>query len=189
MKNRLKTQPVIEMGLFVAIAVVIDAIASLYSPFKYGGSISFAMLLIFIIAIRHGWKAGILSGFAFGILQALVAVGLGTIYVVGAFQFILDYLLAFMVLGVAGLFKNAKTKVLPFVLGMTLGSFLRYLAHGFSGVIFFGMFAPEGVNVWFYSFILYNLPYMAASYGLSLVIGLILQRRGLIGYQLQKEEN
>jgi thiamine transporter len=189
MKKSSKTQPIIEMGLFVAIAIVIDAIASLYSPFKYGGSISFAMLLIFIIAIRHGWKAGVLSGFAFGILQALVAVGLGTLYVVGAIQFILDYVVAFMVLGVAGLFKNSQTKVLPFVLGITLGSFLRYLAHGFSGVIFFWMFAPAGVNVWFYSFILYNLPYMAASYALSLVIGLILQRRGLISYQQQKEEN
>jgi len=188
MKNARQTQILVEIALFIAIAVVIDALASLYSPFKYGGSISPAMLLIFIIAFRRGWRAGVLSGLIFGILQSLVAVGLGTIYVVGAIQYLLDYIVAFVALGVAGLFKDGTWKIGPFIWGITLGSLIRYFAHGISGVIYFAMYAPAGVNVWFYSFILYNLPYMAASYGLCLILGIILQRRGILSYNLVKEE-
>jgi thiamine transporter len=54
------------------------------------------------------------------------------------------------------------------------------LAHGFSGVVFFAEYAPEGMNVWFYSFVAYNLPYMGASLALCLIIGGILWKRGIL---------
>ncbi len=43
--------------------------------------------------------------------------------------------------------------------------------QGFSVVLFFASYAPAGMNPWFYSFVAYNAPYMAASLGLDLAIG------------------
>jgi thiamine transporter len=189
MKNKAQIKKLSEMGILVAVAIVIDLLAGLISPFRYGGSISPAMLFIFVIAYRHGVKAGLVSGLAFGILSSLVGIPLGITYIIRPDQYFLDYMLAFFVLGVAGIFKNGTTKALPLILGMALGSFLRYLAHGFSGVLFFSIYAIElGENVWFYSFILYNLPYMAASFVFCAIIGLILQKRGILAYNLLKEE-
>jgi len=190
MKKTFSTKVLAEMGILIGAAVVIDLLAGLYSPFRYGGSISPAMLFIFVIAIRHGSKAGILSGVAFGIISSLVGWPLGITYVVHPIQYLLDYIVAFGVLGLAGFFKNSSEKPIPFILGVSLGSFLRYLAHGFSGIIFFASYANDvGSGVWLYSFILYNLPYMAASYGMCLIIGLILQKRRIFTFNMDKEEN
>ena len=189
MKKTFETKILAEMGILVGAAVVIDLLAGLYSPFRYGGSISPAMLFIFVIAFRHGTKAGLLSGVAFGIISSLVGWPLGITYVIHPVQYALDYLVAFGVLGLAGIFKNGTRKALPMILGMTLGSILRYLAHGFSGIIFFASYAIElGHEVWLYSFVLYNLPYMAASYGMCLVLGLILQKRKIFSINLSNEE-
>lgn len=190
MKRTFDTKVLSEMGILIGAAVVIDLLAGLYSPFRYGGSISPAMLFIFVIAFRHGTKAGLISGVAFGIISSLVGWPLGITYVVHPLQYALDYLVAFGVLGLAGLYKNGASKPLSLILGMTLGSFLRYLAHGFSGIIFFASYAIElGKGVWLYSFVLYNLPYMAASYGMCLLLGLILQKRKIFLFNLEKEEN
>ena len=62
-----------EIAILVGLAVVLDLLAGLFSPFKQGGSISPAMLPIFIIAFRHGWKKGVLAGLTFGAIQLLLA--------------------------------------------------------------------------------------------------------------------
>jgi thiamine transporter len=174
-----------ETAILLAVALVLDALAGLYSPFKYGGSISPAMLPIFILAFRRGWKSGLIAGFLFGILQSLVGMAFGSFYFLGFIQYALDYLVAFTVLGVAGFFTGARKKMGPMLWGILLGSFLRYLAHGFSGVVFWGMYAPEGMNVWFYSFILYNLPYMAASAALCGAVAILLQKRGILSLGME----
>lgn len=175
-----------ETAVLLAVAVVFDTLAGFYSPFRYGGSISPAMLPIFLIAVRHGWKQGLVSGFLFGILQSLVGMATDNFYFLSLAQYALDYLVAFTVLGFAGIIPGALRNPWAFAGGMLLASFLRYLAHGFSGVVFWTEFSTVP-NVWFYSFVLYNLPYMAASAGLCLVLGLILQNRGLLSWGLGEE--
>lgn len=190
MKKRFNTKALSEMGILIGAAVVIDLLSGLYSPFRYGGSISPAMLFIFVIAFRHGTKAGIISGVAFGIISSLVGWPLGITYVVHPVQYAMDYLAAFGVLGLAGVFKKGASDPLSLILGISLGSLLRYLAHGFSGIIFFASYAIElGKGVWLYSFVLYNLPYMAASYGICLILGLILQKRQIFTFNSTKEEH
>jgi len=184
MKERKQIHVLAEMAIFVALAVVVDAIAGLFSPFKYGGSISFAMLFIFIISYRRGVVNGIIAGLAFGILQSLVAAGMGNFYFLSLPQYLLDYIVPFMVLGVAGIFKKGLSKPISFALGIALGSFLRYISHSFAGVLFWGSYAPVGMNVYFYSFIVYNLPYMAASFAFCLIIGLVLFERKLLSINL-----
>ena len=174
-----------ETAVLLAVAVVLDALAGLYSPFRYGGSISPAMLPIFLLAVRHGWKQGLVAGFLFGVLQSLVGMALGNFYFLSLAQYALDYLVAFTVLGFAGLFPRALRNPWALGGGILLASFLRYLSHGFSGVVFWAEYATVP-NVWFYSFVLYNLPYMAASAALCLVLGLIMQNRGLLAWGLEE---
>jgi thiamine transporter len=192
-----ETRIIAEIAVFVGLALVFDVIAGLFSPFKYGGSISPAMLPIFIIAYRRGLKSGLFAGFIFGIVQSLLAEALG--YGVFAFiieegwwkfilMFFLDYILPFTLLGLAAIFKNPLSKKKSFIMGISLASFLRYLSHGVSGVLVWAYYAElAGLNPWVYSFFAYNLPYMLASYVFCLVIGLLLYDRGIWNYQLQEQ--
>lgn len=176
MNKRFEIRQLTEIALLVAVAFVLDLIASIIpSPFLYGGSISLAMLPIFVIGLRHDWKIGLVSGLALGFLSTL-----NNPYIVHPIQYLLDYPIAYGVVGLSGIFKNQPEKLGRFLSAMVFGSFLRYLSHGFSGIIFFSEYAlMEGKEPWFYSFILYNLPYMAASMGLCLVVGSILWKRKL----------
>ena len=124
-KARIST--IVEMAILVGIALVLDIIAGQFSPFKFGGSISPAMLPIFIIAYRRGWKSGVISGLIFGILQ-LITLGSNVFsWIVDptplkiAGVIILDYLLPFAALGLAGVFKNPLKDKKAFILGMALG--------------------------------------------------------------------
>lgn len=181
-----ETRVLTETAVLVAVALVLDTLAGLYSPFKYGGSISPAMLPIFFLAVRHGWKRGLIAGFLFGVLQSLVGAATGNFYFLSIPQYLLDYLVAYTVLGVAGFFAGAVRRPWLLAAAIFTAGFLRYLAHGFSGVVYWAQWAPDGVNVWFYSFILYNLPYMSASILLCIVLGLVLQNRGILSIGLNE---
>ena len=180
-----------EIAILVGIAFVLDVLAGLFSPFKQGGSISPAMLPIFIIAFRRGWKNGMFAGLIFGVLQVIVFGSevfswlinptMGKIVSV----ILLDYVIPFTLLGLAGIFKDPLKKPTSFIAGIALGSVLRYLVHGISGVVIWGEFAAAfDMDPWFYSFIFYNLPYMASSFGLCLLIGLALYKRSVWDYRL-----
>jgi thiamine transporter len=175
-----------EVAILVGVAVVLDVIFGILSSgiFPWGGSISPAMLPIFIIAYRRGVKTGLFSGFIFAIIQLLIAgmISSGVIAAIPESNYIgptwlklilvylLDYIIPFTLLGIAGIFKNSLTKIKPFILGMLLASFIRYISHGISGVLIWGSYTSwfnetynANVNPFIYSFVVYNLPYMLAS--------------------------
>lgn len=158
----------IEVSIFTALALVLDLAPFLsFKIWAQGGSISLAMIPIFIIAFRWGIKGGLLSGFLWGVLQ--VATGA---YILVPLQGVLDYGVAFTVLGFAGIFakkvqsavKDGNTgEYLTYIMfGVLLGSSLRFIAHFFAGIIFFES-AVEGQSVWMYS-LLYNISYMLPSF-------------------------
>ncbi len=173
----METRKLVEVGIFVGVAIVLELISTLI-PFLHmpqGGSISLGMLPIFIISYRFGVKEGVMAGFVFGIVNFILsgyAIHWGSIF--------FDYIFAFSALGIAGIFKNtALSNNKTFIAGIVLGGFLRYIFHGLSGVIFFADFAGD-FNPWFYSFIVYNLPYMLVSIVLCIIIGLSIKDRILI---------
>src|SRR5690625_674916 len=170
-----RTLFLIEVAIFTALALVLDIIPFLkFKIWPAGGSISFAMIPIFIVAFRWGLKGGLLSGFLLGLLQ----VATGTAYILHPVQGILDYAIAFTVIGVAGVFaktvqeavKNGETKTyLTYItFGVLLGSSFRFLAHFTAGMVFFGS-AVEGQPAWLYSLI-YNASYMLPSFVLCTVL-------------------
>ena len=87
-----------------------------------------------------------------------------------------DYIVAFSVLGLAGLFHNQEK---GFFTGTVVGSFARFLVHYLVGVWVWGEYMPDtffGMTMttpWFYSF-LYNGSYMIIDMVLCLVVGILL---------------
>jgi thiamine transporter len=178
--KRSNTLFIAEVAVFSALAYLLDFAAGLLSLkiWPQGGSVSIAMVPIFLMAFRWGIKGGLLTGFLLGLLQFIL--GFSQIYTL--LQGIIDYFVAFSVVGLAGLFaklvmdslkKQEKGKWITYVLmGAFLGSALRYLCHVLSGIVFFGEYAPKGQPVAIYS-ILYNGTYMLPSFIVSAVIMII----------------
>ncbi len=124
-----------EAAIMLALGTVLSLIKLLDLP--YGGSVTVAsMLPVIIIAYRHGIRFGLLTGFVFGVLQQLL--GLNTLSYVTTWQSIvavilLDYIIAFMVLGLGGAFRKMSSQAGALVLGSVFVCLLRYICHVISG--------------------------------------------------------
>jgi thiamine transporter len=166
-KNIKNVRVMAEVALAAALAVVLSLIKLYTLP--QGGSLSLEMIPVFYIAVRRGGVLGCVTGLLMGLGQLFFGA-----YIVHPAQLVLDYPLAFTLLGVAGFMRSAP------LVGVVVGSFLRYAAHVLSGMIFFAQYAPEGMNVLAYSAI-YNASYMLPETVITLVvIGLILAREKTI---------
>jgi len=176
-QKRSNTLFIAEVAIFTALAYLLDFAAGILSLkiWPQGGSISIAMVPIFLMAYRWGLKGGLLTGFLLGLLQFIL--GFAQIYTI--LQGIIDYFIAFTVVGLAGVFaplvnhaitERKKGKWMTYVImGAFLGSLLRYLCHVVSGIVFFGEYAPKGQPVAIYS-LLYNGTYMLPSFIFSAII-------------------
>ncbi|HDR7656714.1 MULTISPECIES: energy-coupled thiamine transporter ThiT [Bacillus] len=155
-------QAMIESAILAAFAMTID-ILPLSLKLPTGGSISFAMIPIFIIAYRWGFKSAFLGGLIWGLLQIVV----GDAYILTPVQAFIEYFIAFAFIGFAGLFyrpiqkalltsneNNERKKVIGYIILATfVGSFARYFCHFIAGIIFFGQYAPKGQSAVLYSLI------------------------------------
>jgi thiamine transporter len=168
-----KTKVLAEIIVFVALAAALSLVSHSFFTMPESGSINLGMIPIFWLALRRGPKIGIFAGAVFGVVDIVVSPS----SIVNPAQFILDYPLAFACLGFAGFFR--KLTVAGPTIGVALASFARFLCHFASGVIFFSMYAPEGMNPLLYSAI-YNATYMVPAIGVSLIIILALQKSKLI---------
>ncbi|MBM7539772.1 energy-coupled thiamine transporter ThiT [Amphibacillus cookii] len=164
----------IEIAVFTALALALDLLPFLaFKIWPQGGSVSFAMIPIFIVAFRWGLKGGLLAGFLFGLLQ----IATGTAWIAHPVQGALDYPVAFTVLGLAGLFapavqsalKNDNTKrfIGMVTLGVLVGILLRFVAHYLAGVVFFESLI-DGMNIWVYSLV-YNGSYLLPSFFINVL--------------------
>ncbi|WP_020061393.1 energy-coupled thiamine transporter ThiT [Bacillus sp. 123MFChir2] len=167
-------QAMIEAAILAAFALVID-ILPLSIKLQPGGSISFAMIPIFIIAYRWGFKVSFLSGLVWGLLQIVA----GDASIFTPVQAFIEYFIAFSFIGFAGLFhepiqqsiaNGQKTKAITYIIIATfIGSLARYFWHFIAGFIFFGQYAPKGQSAVLYSFI-FNGVTMIGSFVLCAVL-------------------
>ncbi len=147
--NKNRTRLLTESGIMIALAAILSLIKVFALP--YGGSITLcSMLPILLVSYRNGVKWGILTGFAYSIIQLILDIpgglfrGISLGVVVGIVVF--DYLIAFTGLGIAGLFKNKiKNSQLSILCGALVAMLVRYLSHVASGYIFFSEYAE-----WFF---------------------------------------
>ena len=157
-----KTRKLVESAIMIALATVLSLLKLADLP--YGGSVTLAsMLPIALIAYRNGLGWGLGSGLAYGVLQQLL--GLKTLtYVTGAPSVIavilLDYLVAFAVIGLAGVFRKTEmSQATSLTAGVALACLLRYSCHVISGAtVWAGLSIPTKAALG-YSFV-YNATYM-----------------------------
>lgn len=156
MKNE-KTRTLVECALLVAMATVLSLVKIWSMPL--GGSVTLlSMLPICLISVRHGMKWGVASAFVYSLIQlfldlgAMLSWGLTPAMFIGSL--LLDYIVAFTVLGLAGAFRNKGFAGI--MAGVFMAIFLRFVSHVISGTIIFDIWMPEEwTNPFLYS-ICYN---------------------------------
>ncbi len=194
MKNQ-KLHILVECAIMVAAAFVLGLFKIYEAP--YGGSVTlFSMAPIMLVSYRHGVKWGLASGFVLSVIELLV--GLSDVaYVPTASGIILcillDYTVAFTVIGLAGIFRNVKfvknsevNSLICADMGAVIAVGLRFLCHLVSGAVIWyeltkGWYADDPSHIvnkfgmWGYSFI-YNITFILPELILTLVAVPVLLR-------------
>lgn len=157
-----KTRTLIECALMIAISTVLGYVPLFEMPM--GGAVTLcSMAPLAVVSFRHGWKWGAGTGLTHGFLQMML--GLKNVLIVKtlfamAACILLDYIIAFGVMGLACLFSGRwRNKSAGYALGAVATGLLRLLCSFLSGVLIWGEYAPEGMSVALYS-LEYNASYM-----------------------------
>ena len=129
--------------VYGAISIALSFALSYAKLFKLpqGGSVTFASLLpLMIYCCMFGTRRGLIVCTIYGVLQALQDP-----FIIHPMQFLLDYPLAFGLIGVSGIFMEKGVfkdkKVVAFLIGGVLAVVLRYACHVCSGVFAFADYA------------------------------------------------
>ncbi len=152
----MKTKKTITSSMLIGLGLILSIVQILTLPF--GGSVTLiSMLPVIMASYLFGLKTGLTAAFAYSLLQMLV--GFGTVsafFLPGDSQMapfaaisvcLIDYVLAYTVLGFGGIFKGKlKSETKELCLGTFFCVMLRYIMHIISGYIFFGAWAQ-----WFFA--------------------------------------
>ena len=166
--TKTKTRRLTESAMLLAVAIVLELVAKLFIPeLPFGGQITLvSMLPIVLISYRHGLKWGFVAAFTYALLEmALGAKTVSAAFLPGYFgdgtmvwnallMCGLDYVAAFTVLGLGGVFRDriqSRPKALACGALVALGA--RYVCHILSGYILFSSYAEwfftqEGFPAW-----------------------------------------
>ncbi len=158
----------VESAVMIALAAVLELVAKLIIPeMPFGGQVTIVSMLPVVLV---GWKYGIGNGLVTGFVYSLVQMALGVKTISSlimpasedylgslgnvVLMFILDYIVAYTVLGLGAIYKN---KIKNNSISLALGAFtvlsLRYISHIISGYILYGawaewFFTQEGFYSW-----------------------------------------
>lgn len=168
----------IESALSGVIAYILALIPTMTAA---GFGANLAIIPVFIVSYRRGWKFGILAGFLNGILQVV----LGRAVMLSFWQVLIEYFLAYAIAGVAGFFARnvqeafeGKKEMGPTIgiVGVStfVGTLAEYFIHFLAGYFFWASFTPEGINPWFYTFVVNSITALITWVVAWIVIWLIL---------------
>lgn len=146
---KVDTRRLVESAILIAIGTILSVIKVIDYP--WGGGITiFAMVPIILLSYKYGVKWGFVSAAVFAILQLALGIagnafaGLSVVSLM--VMLFLDYIAAYLALGLGGIFRGKiKNAAIALTLGALVAVFGRYLMHMISGVIFFGDYAS-----WFF---------------------------------------
>ena len=155
------TKKLMTSSMMIAIATVLSLVCE-FIPFlnlPFGGGFTVAsMLPIVLVSYMYGIGWGIGTAFTYSVVQMLI--GFRTVsaffmpnddsyagsLAAALFICLIDYVLAYTLLGFGGVFRKIKNKTASLILCVIFALSLRYLAHIASGYIFFGAWAE-----WFFT--------------------------------------
>lgn len=131
--------PYIEGALVIAMSVILGMIRVYRLP--WGGAVTLlSMLPISLYSIKHGVKKGIEISFIFalfqfiqGISDGLFAWGLTPVMLISCI--FIDYILAYTVIGLAGIFRSKGA--VGWISGTVIALLLRFICHFISGAFIF----------------------------------------------------
>lgn len=174
-KTRKRTRVLTEGAIMIAAAEILSFLPLYKLP--WGGSIDLAMLPILLFCVRWGFGPGMIVSTAHALLQTMFEGGIA----IGWQSILGDFLAAYMILGVAGLFKG------KFCLAATVACTARFLVHYVVGATIWAEYMPENffgmtmTTPWLYSG-LYNGTYMLPDLLMILAIYLALMKTPLAAY-------
>lgn len=166
-----------------AICLALTCVLSMIKLFRMpnGGSVTPAsMLPLMLFAYIYGTVPGVTLGVIYGILQFILDGGSAIAY--GVVPMLIDYPVAFGLLGLAGLFRRLRDERAGLLAGVIAGSVGRFLAAFVSGWVFYGEYCT------YYGFaspVLYSICYNGAYMLPECVICVLMA--ALIGPRLVKE--
>ena len=150
--NNKDTKMIVEAGISIALSVILSFIVIFRMPL--GGSVTIASRLpIVIYAVRRGWEKGIIAAGVLGVVQMLVGG-----YMVHPIQVLLDYLLSYGAMGLAGISFGDKANKFSYVPSIILSYIVSGAFNVISGMIYFYDMATAQ-KAGFHSFLTYALAY------------------------------
>jgi thiamine transporter len=167
MSKEFRLKILAEMVVFVALSAALYYIRIYTLPM--GGSVTAgSMIPILWLSLRRGVRAGVEAGFILGLIVMTIEPFL--FYPV---QVMLDYLIPFAAIGLAGFFKTRP------LVGVGVGMGARFISHFLSGIIFAELFIPAGENPIIYS-ALYNGTYIVPEFVISVIVIYLLAKRKVL---------
>ena len=173
-----KTKTLVECALMVALSTILSFI-TIYKLPQGGDITAVSMMPLVLASFRHGPKWGLFTGFVYGVIQMMM--GFENVMYCATFGamvlcVILDYLLAYSVMGLSCVFgRGLKKREWSVAAGVTVAGLLRYLCSFLSGIIIWREYAPETMPVWLYS-LGYNGSYMIPEIILTAVASVLVFR-------------
>lgn len=177
MKNN--TRMLVDGAVMIALGTVLSLITIFKLP--WGGSVTLlSMLPVCLFSIKYGVGKGLLVSFVYALLQMFLSLGevlswgLTTSTLLACL--LLDYILAYTVIGFAGLFRKGG---LPgWIAGIVVALLLRLAVHFVSGVVIWESVGKlwEGFdtsNTYLYS-LMYNGAYMVPEIIFSIIGAVVL---------------
>lgn len=170
----------LESAILIGVSLALNEFAAFNAPWAFGGSVTLGSILpLVLICWRWGTRQGLFSAFVFSLLQMFIGfknVTYGQNALQMFFIAFLDYILAYTVIGLAGIFKNkTSNRLFEIGCGIVLVCALRFLCHFVSGWLIWDALWPneQGMYGAVYSLV-YNGGYMLPETLIATVIGLLL---------------
>ena len=178
------TKKLTASALLIALATVLMWVSKLIpSPWLQGGSVTLAsMVPIIMVGIMFGTKWGLCSSLAYALIQMMFGFypPPTQTFLYFVLVVLLDYVLAFGVLGLSGVFCSlVGKKSIAIPISAFTVTLLRYICHIISGILIWGVYAPEGQGVLIYS-IVYNGTYMIPEIIISTVVTTIIMKSQIL---------
>ena len=177
------TRMLVESAVMIAIATVLSM---LKFDLPFGGGVTIvSMLPLVLISHRWGWKWGVVTAFVYSVIQLILGldnVGYATGFAMALGVILLDYIIAYTVIGLSGIFENSfgKTSKAVFV-GILVTFALRFVCHYITGVWIWNEWMPDTfmkmtmTSPWIYS-ALYNGWYMLAELVFTEIVAMIIYK-------------
>lgn len=168
MKSKEHLYKLTECGLMIALGVALSWVK--LPLWGNGGSVDLVSVPILFLAFDLGAGWGICSGALLGFLKCVISGGIGW----GLPSVLLDYVIAYALLGLCGLFSGKGKAGL--MLGTVVGCFARFLSHFLSGVLIWRIAVGETMELFggtFSNSELYSLLYNGSYMLLNLLAALV----------------